>query len=431
MPLPSEPSPPIAAGTLIAERYRIMSVLGEGGMGIVYLAEHVHMRKRVAIKVLLPQWTSTPEVVARFEREAVAAGAISHPNVAAATDFGRLADGSFFLVLEYLEGRTLRAELAAGALPPVRALTVARGIALGVGAAHAKGIVHRDLKPENVMLVSRDGDPDFVKVLDFGIARVEARVGQPGRGGEVLTSAGAIIGTPDYMAPEQAMGSSIDARADVYSLGVMLFEMLTGASPFGGGAVTLLRQHILTPAPPVPDVIAVPAEARSLVARLLEKEASARYANAMEVVPVLERCVDVLRARSAPAIAVVPADVRRVPRASLVARALSIVRRRPRTAILAIVAASVVLTVFAPWYEGSASQTAPKPTASTVPTVDESSPSPPEAPPPTSSVASAEAVSSASSAKASPTAAPPHERHAGRRTGPGGIYIPPPSRWFH
>ncbi len=427
---PPEPSPPIAAGTLIAERYRVVSVLGEGGMGIVYLAEHVHMRKRVAIKVLLPQWTSTTEVVARFEREAVAAGAISHPNVAAATDFGRLADGSFFLVLEYLEGRTLRAELAAGALPPVRALTIARGIALGVGAAHAKGIVHRDLKPENVMLVSRDGDPDFVKVLDFGIARVEARVGQ---GGEALTSAGAIIGTPDYMAPEQAMGGSIDARADVYSLGVMLFEMLTGGSPFGGGAVTLLRQHILTPAPPIPDAIAAPAAARSLVARLLEKEASARYANAMEVVPVLEQCIDVLaRARSAPAIAVASAEVRRVPRASLVARALSVLRRKPRTAILAVVAASLILTVLAPWYEGSGSQAAHAraATVESSASVSTSTPSSREAPPAASSAPSAEAVSSAPAARTSPTAAPAHERHAGRRTGPGGIYIPPPSRWF-
>jgi serine/threonine-protein kinase len=423
---PASAPSPIAAGTLIAERYRVISVLGEGGMGIVYLAEHVHMRKRAAIKVLLPQWTSTSEVVARFEREAVAAGAITHPNVAAATDFGRLADGSFFLVLEYLEGRTLRSELEAGALSPVRALTIARGIALGVAAAHAKGIVHRDLKPENVMLVQRDGDPDFVKVLDFGIARVEARVASDG---QVLTSAGAILGTPDYMAPEQALGGSIDARADVYSLGVMLFEMLTGECPFGGGAVTLLRQHILTPAPPVPDVVAVPAETRALVARLLEKEAGARYASAMDVVPVIEQCLGALGpTRPAPAVVLSSSPMRSFAGAAagMRARVLAVVRRRPRLVVLAGVALSLIVTVVAsssdrdPAFDALAPSAAESAAPSAIP--------PPEAP---SASATPEAIASASPAKAAPPpAAPAHERHAARRTGPGGLYIPPPSRWF-
>ena len=188
----------VAPGEIISDRYRIVDQLGEGGMGAVYRAEHVHMRKMVALKVLLSEVARHPEVVARFEREAVAAGSISHPNVVTATDFGRLEDGSFFLVMEYVPGRSLRSELAKGRLEPFRALHVVRGILGAIEAAHAKSIVHRDLKPENVMLVDREGDPDFVKVLDFGIAKIDEIAAattteqKPG-----LTRMGTVMGTPE------------------------------------------------------------------------------------------------------------------------------------------------------------------------------------------------------------------------------------------
>src|SRR5690606_22759466 len=159
-------------GTVLAERYRLDALLGEGGMGKVYAAQHVLMRKRLAVKVLHRQLTQVPEVVQRFEREALAAAHIDHPNVAAATDFGKLADGSVYLVLEFVEGRSLRDEIAEGPLPPRRALHIARQIASALQAAHQLSIVHRDLKPENVMLVEKAGDRDCVKVLDFGIAKV-------------------------------------------------------------------------------------------------------------------------------------------------------------------------------------------------------------------------------------------------------------------
>ena len=160
-------------GQLLSDRYRIERHLGHGAMGSVYLAEHTLMHKRVAIKVLHAEMSRSPEVVARFEREAVAAGHIEHPNVASASDFGKLDDGSFFLVLEYIEGIGLRDALEQyGHLPPKRALHIAAQICSALVRAHELGIVHRDLKPENVMLVDRGGDPDFVKVLDFGIARV-------------------------------------------------------------------------------------------------------------------------------------------------------------------------------------------------------------------------------------------------------------------
>ena len=210
-------------GTILAGRYRIEQLLGSGGMGAVYRAEHVHMRKAVAVKVLHREMTAFPEVVARFEREAVAAGRIDHPHVVSASDFGQLEDGSFYLALEFAEGHSL-AKLVhtEGALQPERALRIARQIAEALQAAHGVGIVHRDLKPENVMLVVKDSDPDYVKVLDFGIAKikVEGAAEQP-----ALTQIGTVFGTPEYMSPEQARGEPADARADLYTVGVILYEM--------------------------------------------------------------------------------------------------------------------------------------------------------------------------------------------------------------
>jgi serine/threonine-protein kinase len=241
-------------GTLLAGRYRIEALIGSGGMGAVYLAEHVHMRKAVAVKVLHKEMTAFPEVVARFEREAVAAGRIEHPHVVSASDFGQLPDGSFYLVLEYIEGQSL-AKLVSkvGALSPLRALRITRQIVEALSAAHGVGIVHRDLKPDNVMLVDKDDDPDYVKVLDFGIAKikVEETVEQP-----ALTQIGTVFGTPEYMSPEQARGELVDARADLYTVGVILYEMLAGVSPFkDDDLVVVLTRHLTADPPPLPSGI--------------------------------------------------------------------------------------------------------------------------------------------------------------------------------
>ncbi len=286
--LDTEPAPPemeagsgaTHVGTLLADRYRVDKLLGEGGMGQVFLGEHVHMRKAVAIKVLHRELTMQPEIVARFEREAVAAGRIEHPHVAAATDFGRLPDGAFYLVLEFVEGESLTALLSEQVkLPARRALGIARQIADALQAAHAAGVIHRDLKPDNVMLVNRPDGEDFVKVLDFGIAKVQGEdVEQP-----ALTRAGTVFGTPEYMAPEQAQGLSADGRADLYTLGMMLYEMLSGCTAFKDDDLLVVLTRQMTAAPPSlpPEVDSKTSE---LVMTLLRKNPEERVSSAGELI---------------------------------------------------------------------------------------------------------------------------------------------------
>jgi serine/threonine-protein kinase len=281
---PTDPDDPRAlVGQIVADRYEVIELLGVGGMGSVYRARHVHIKKLVALKTLHQAMLRSPEAVARFEREAVAAARISHPNVAVATDFGPLPGGRYYLVLEYIEGRELRSELDAnGALPLSRVLHIGRQIASALCAAHQLGIVHRDLKPENVMLVSRGTEIDLVKVLDFGIAKVTFDdESQP------LTQFGAVFGTPQYMSPEQGKGQVVDARSDLYTLGVILYEMLTGKLPFEAeDALGFIMQHLSASPTPLPPT--VPEPLRQLVHGLLEKDPDHRPAAASIVLGELE-----------------------------------------------------------------------------------------------------------------------------------------------
>lgn len=267
-------------GKVVAERYKIIEPLGSGGMGTVYRAEHIHMRKPVALKVLHRELTHLPEIVARFEREAIAAARIAHPNVAAATDYGRMPDGACYLVLEYVHGHSLRqALLQTGTFGLDRACRIAKQIALALSAAHEAGIVHRDLKPENVMLDDGATEPDFVKVLDFGIAKIHMpeQAGQP-----ELTRMGTVFGTPEYMSPEQALGQTADTRADLYSLGIMFYEMLTGRTPFADKEmIAVVTRHMTEAPPPLP--FDVDPEVAALITQLLAKRPSERPQTAQEV----------------------------------------------------------------------------------------------------------------------------------------------------
>lgn len=285
-------------GTVVSDRYRIDGLLGEGGMGAVYAAEHVHMRKKVAIKVLHAEMVQRDEAVARFEREAVAAGHINHPNVAAATDFGRMPDGAWYLVLELLDGRSLRAALEAEApFPVTRAVHIARQMLSALARAHDLGIVHRDLKPENVFLTPREGDGDFVKILDFGIAKVAMDQVLGGEAGTALTQAGLVYGTPEYMAPEQMMGRPCDGRTDLFALGLVFYEMLAGRHPFHAeNRVALMGAQMSSPTPDFasrgPGIV-VPPAVEGVVRKLLAKAPEDRFESARATLEALEAAAGV------------------------------------------------------------------------------------------------------------------------------------------
>lgn len=276
--------PQALIGQVISERYEVEALLGVGGMGSVYRARHIHIRKHVALKTLHAAMLRSPEAVARFEREAVAAARLDHPNVVSATDFGRLSDGRYFLVMEYLEGRDLRQAIDDSAPMTVgNTLGVARQIVSALTAAHDQGIVHRDLKPDNVMLLQRGAEPSLVKVLDFGIAKVTMDDGT-----EPLTQMGAVFGTPQYMAPEQCKGAPVDGRTDLYALGIILFEMLTGRLPFSApDALGYVMQHLTAEPAPLP--ASIPEPLRQVIQSLLEKDPERRPASAQALGRELEQ----------------------------------------------------------------------------------------------------------------------------------------------
>ncbi|HEX4406646.1 MAG TPA: serine/threonine-protein kinase [Polyangia bacterium] len=256
--------------------YVIRAQVGEGGMGIVYVAEHPQISRRVAVKVLHPGNDRAPELVHRFFTEARAASEIRNEHIVDVLDFGQLPDGSPYLVMEWLEGQSLAALLRdTPVLAPARAARIVRGVTQALRAAHGKGVVHRDLKPDNVFLVPRDSDPDFVKVLDFGIAKLIAAGASP----TFQTQTGAIMGTPAYMSPEQCRGAKeIDDRSDIYSVGVMAYQMVTGRLPFAADSLgELLFKHLgETPVPPDAILPSLPVGLSAIIDRALAKEPDKR-----------------------------------------------------------------------------------------------------------------------------------------------------------
>ena len=272
-------------GQLIDGRYQIDYVLGVGSMGIVYGARHAAVGKLVAVKALRAHLASDAEAIQRFEAEATAATSIGNQHIVETFDFGRLPDGAAYMVMEYLEGRSL-AELIEGwsPLPLDRMTKIAVQIAEALNAAHLAGIVHRDLKPDNIFLCERENDVDFVKILDFGIAKFGVSQAR-------LTQAGAVFGTPAYMSPEQALGKATDGRTDVYALGVMLYEMACGRVPFSGeNAIAVLSMH----ANEEPEALStrkpdVSPELEAIVNKCLRKDLDARYASMAELAADLAR----------------------------------------------------------------------------------------------------------------------------------------------
>src|SRR6185312_12158426 len=214
-------------GSVLADRYHIVRRIGEGGMGQVYLAEHVKMRRRSAVKVLHQGMVNDPDAIARFNREASNASQIQHPNVAAIYDFGETDDGLIYLAMEFIDGEPLRKVIERqGALPAAQAADITRQVADALDAAHEMGIIHRDLKPDNIMIARGRSGEDVAKVVDFGIAKATSGDDQK------VTRTGLAIGTPEYMSPEQLSGDALDNRTDIYSLGLVAFNMLTGQLPF-------------------------------------------------------------------------------------------------------------------------------------------------------------------------------------------------------
>jgi serine/threonine protein kinase len=262
--------------------YKIMAKLGEGGMGLVYLAEHPLIGRKVALKAIHPELSRNAEVVSRFMTEAKSVNQIGNEHIVDVSDFGNTPEGEFYFIMEFLQGESLADRLRRERLlPAARALQIASQVADALAASHAHGIIHRDLKPENIFLINRGQTTDFVKVLDFGLAKLtqgEEKVSHK-------TRTGSVMGTPYYMSPEQCEGkANIDHRADVYSLGVILFEMMTGRVPFGGeGYGEIIVKHLTTPAPAPRDINpAITPEQQAVILRALQKSRDARYASMME-----------------------------------------------------------------------------------------------------------------------------------------------------
>jgi len=277
-------------GSVIADRYHVLSKLGEGGMGQVYLAEHVKMGRKSAIKLMNPSMSNDPDAIGRFNREAANASRIAHNNVAAIYDFGETADGLIYLAMEYIEGEPLTKVMErTGALPPDRAADIARQVAEALNAAHEIGIVHRDLKPDNIMIArSRDG-ADVVKVVDFGIAKAQGGEGQK------VTKTGLVVGTPEYMSPEQLAGDQVDGRSDIYTLGLVTFHMLTGTLPFPSSTlqesmIMRLTDRPRTLAEMKPDS-SWPAPLQTVLDRALQRKAEDRYQRATDFASDLVRAV--------------------------------------------------------------------------------------------------------------------------------------------
>ncbi|WKW11529.1 protein kinase [Pseudogemmatithrix spongiicola] len=268
-------------GSVVADRYHVIKKLGEGGMGAVYLAEHVKMGRKSALKVMHPGMNSDPDAIARFNREASNASRLSHPNICGIYDFGETPDGLIYLAMEFIEGKALTDLIeAGGSLQPARAASIVHQVADALQVAHDAGIVHRDLKPDNIMVAKNRDGSDLVKVVDFGIAKASSSDAQK------VTKTGLVVGTPEYMSPEQLAGDKLDGRSDIYSLGLVAFNCLTGKLPFPSESAQEAMIMRLTDRPRTlaeirPDV-SWPEELQAVLDHALARDAAERYQSAAQ-----------------------------------------------------------------------------------------------------------------------------------------------------
>src|ERR1700741_5060028 len=269
-PQPSKPTDPML-GRVIAGRYRLEARIGEGGMGVVYRARHVLIDRIVAVKLIRPDRRGEPHLRAWMLREARAANRVDHAHIIDIHDIGETEEGELYLVMEYLVGTSLSSELARGSMMLARGVDILEQMCAALARAHDLGVVHRDLKSDNILLTTRGGRKDFVKILDFGLAHLAMD--------PRLAPKGAVFGTPEYMSPEQARGEEATAQSDLYALGVLLFEMLTGQLPFRSDDRETLLEMQRTTQPPRPRAIRgdIATQAEAIILRLLEKDPSRRF----------------------------------------------------------------------------------------------------------------------------------------------------------
>lgn len=271
-------------GQILAERYRIDSLIGIGGMGAVFRGLHLTLRREVAIKVLRPDLLRNKEVSARFDREAHSASRLDHPNCLHVTDYGTSSGGLRYLVMQLLEGEELKTLLDRGEVGMARAVDICAQMLRGLDHAHRRGVVHRDIKPENVVVGRDDDGGDLVRIVDFGIAKI-AEETEPDA---FTTRVGLIFGTPAYMSPEQAAGLSADARSDVYSCGILFYQALCGRPPFTeDDPLALIRRHLTSRPPPLPSMI--PPVLTAVVEQMLTKDRDQRFQSAAAALSALEQ----------------------------------------------------------------------------------------------------------------------------------------------
>ena len=295
-------------GKVVAGRYLVEELVGIGGMAVVFRGQHMGLCRAVAIKVLRPEYGENPEIAARFAREARASSGFDHPNCRAVLDCGELENGLKFMAMQLLEGREL-AKVLVQPLPPSQCIALTLQVLRGLDHAHRHGVVHRDLKPDNLFVTKDHHGNDLLKIVDFGIARIVDEKLADG----LTTKVGAIVGTPAYMSPEQALGEDIDGRADLYSVGMILYEMLTGAPPFSSKeARELMKAHVAGRVPPLPPT--VPPLVAAGLSKLIARDRDKRYADAAAAIAGLERIARTLRSDAKPWVRLLDTPAPQLPR---------------------------------------------------------------------------------------------------------------------